>query len=137
MPLATVRQLNVRIEAQLEQMLIENPAAIEDGLQILENQVPASRRFIDLLAAEGEGAPVVIELKRDSDDRILTQALEYYDFVRDNAERFSRIRPDRGINPRVEPRLILVAGEYSSTISAAARYVNVPLAHGRCNAPLE
>jgi Holliday junction resolvase-like predicted endonuclease len=127
MPITTVRQLTLKSEAELEQMLTENPAAMETGLQILENQVPASRGFIDLLALDADGTLVVIELKKEDDDRILTQALEYYSFVRDNTERFARIFSDYPIKARVEPRLILVAKSFSPAILAAARYVNVPL----------
>jgi len=108
-------------------MLMENPAAIEEGLQVLENQVPASRGFIDLLSVDADRTLVVVELKKDSDDRMLTQALEYYDFVRDNSERFAQAYSDHEIKPHVEPRLALIAANYSSAVLAAARYVNVPL----------
>ncbi len=123
----TVHQLTVESEAQLEQMLSECPTAIEDGLKVLERQVPAGRGFIDILAVDGDRTLVVVELKKDSDDRVLTQGLEYYDFVRDNLERFAQGYPDHEINVRVEPRLILVSGAFSPTIMAAARYVDVPL----------
>ncbi len=127
MAIGTIRQLTVKSESDLEQLLIENPRAIEEGLTILESQVPASHGFIDLLAVDADGTLVVIELKKDSDDRMLTQALEYYDFVRDNAERFAQIYSDHKIEARVEPRLLLVASAYSSTVLAAARYTSVPL----------
>jgi Holliday junction resolvase-like predicted endonuclease len=127
MSLATVRQLPIKSEAELEQMLMENPSAIEEGLQILENQVPASRGFIDLLAVDADGTLVVVELKKDSDDRVLSQALEYYDFVRDNSERFAQIYAKHSIKARVEPRLMLIAGSYGAMVLAAARYTNVPL----------
>lgn len=127
MSLETVRQLGIKSESELEQMLIENPDAIEEGLRILENQVPASRGFIDLLAVDTDGTLVIVELKKESDDRILTQALEYYDFARDNSERFAQIYSDYKIKAHVEPRLFLIANTYSATVLAAARYTNVPL----------
>ena len=127
MSITTVRQLTIKSEAEIEQMLIENPAAIEAGLQMLENQVPAGRGFIDLLAIDADETLVIIELKKEDDDRILTQALEYYGFIRDNTERFARIYSDHPIKAGVEPRLILVAKSYSPAVLAAARYVNVPL----------
>jgi Holliday junction resolvase-like predicted endonuclease len=129
MSLTTIRQLTVKSEAELEQLLSECPAAIGKGVQILERQVPASRGFIDILAvdADNENALVVIELKKESDDRVLTQGLEYYDFVRDNIERFAQIYPDHKINAHVEPRLLLIAGSFNPSVLAAARYVDVPL----------
>jgi len=127
MSLTTVRQLTIKSEAELEQLLSECPAAIEEGLQILERQVPAGRGFIDCLAVDADNTLVVIELKKESDDRILTQGLEYYDFVRDNSERFAQTYSDHEINAHVEPRLLLIASSFSSTVLAAARYVDVPL----------
>jgi hypothetical protein len=127
MPLTTVRQLAIKSEAALEQLLSECPAAIEDNLQILERQVPAGRGFIDILAVDADSRLVVIELKKESDDRVLTQGLEYYDFVRDNSERFAQIYSDHKINALVEPKLLLVAGSFSPTVLAAARYVDIPL----------
>ena len=127
MPLTTVRQLTVKSETELEQLLSESPAAIEEGLQILERQVPAGPGFIDILAVDADNTLVVIELKKESDDRILTQGLEYYDFVRDNSERFAQIYSGHEINARVEPRLLLIASSFSPAVLAAARYVDVPL----------
>jgi len=129
MSLTTVRQLTVKSESELEQLLSECPAAIGEGLHILERQVPAGRGFIDILAvdADSDNALVVIELKKESDDRVLTQGLEYYDFVRDNIERFAQIYSDHKINAHVEPRLLLIAGSFSPPVLAAARYVDVPL----------
>ena len=40
-PLTVARQLSVKSEFDLQQMLVENPDAIEEGLKILESQVPA------------------------------------------------------------------------------------------------
>lgn len=123
----TVRELTVKSEAKLEQMLIECPAAIEDGLNILERQVPAGGGYIDILAVDDDSRLVVIELKKESDDRVLTQGLSYYDFVRENLERFAQAYPAYNVNTAIEPRLVLVAGRFSATVLAAARYVEIPL----------
>lgn len=127
MSLGTVRQLNIKSEAELEQLLSESPGAIEEGLRILERQVPAGRGFIDLLAVDSDNTLVVIELKKESDDRVLTQGLEYYDFIRDNSERFAQIYSDHEINVRVEPKLLLIAASFSPAVLAASRYVDLPL----------
>jgi len=127
MSLTSVCQLTIKSEAELEQLLNECPVAIEKGLQILERQVPAGRGFIDCLAVDADKTLVVIELKKESDDRVLTQGLEYYDFVRDNSERFAQIYSGHEINTHAEPRLLLIAGSFSPTVLAAARYVDVPL----------
>ena len=129
MSLTTIGQLTIKSEAELEQLLSDCPSAIEKGLQILERQVPAGLGFIDILAvdADSDNALVVIELKKESDDRVLVQGLEYYSVVRDNIERFAQTYSDHTINTRVEPRLLLIAGSFGPAVLAAARYVDVSL----------
>jgi hypothetical protein len=80
-----------------------------------------------MLAVDDDSRLVVIELKKESDDRVLTQGLSYYDFVRDNLERFAQAYPGYNVNTAVEPRLVLVAGSFGATVLAAARYVEIPL----------
>lgn len=81
-----------------------------------------------MLAVDAGGTIVVIELKQESDDRILIQGLEYYDSVRTNIERFRQMYPDHDIAVQVEPKLALIASNFSPTVMSAARYVDVPLA---------
>ena len=129
MALTIIRKLPIESEANLEQLLSECPAAIEPGIQILGRQVPAGRGFIDILAvdADNENALVVIELKKGTDDHVLVQALEYYDFVRENIERVAHVYPGRHINVQVEPRILLVAGGFSAAVLAGVRYLDVPV----------
>jgi hypothetical protein len=66
-----------------------------------------------VLLVDSGGALVVVELKVVVDDEMLMQALDYYDYVTRNVDGFARAYADKGINPRQEPRLLLIAPDFS------------------------
>lgn len=123
----SIHKMSIKSEAELAQLLADNLESVEEGLQVLGHQVPAGRGFIDLLVADQRGALVAFVLSKSSDEQILVQALERYDFLRDNIERYSQTYPGYKINPMTEPKLILVASDYSASTATAARYIGIPL----------
>jgi Holliday junction resolvase-like predicted endonuclease len=124
-----IQPISLESENALEQLLLADLGNLEEGLQVLDNQVPAGTGFIDILATDSEKALVVIELKKEESDRMLLQTLEYYDFVRERAAHFaSTYRHKYPIDEHAEPRLILVAHTFSETLQAAAKYLDAPLA---------
>jgi Holliday junction resolvase-like predicted endonuclease len=124
-----IQPIPIESESTLEQMLLADIENLEEGLQVLDNQVPAGPGFIDILAADSDKALVVIELKKEESDRMLLQTLEYYDLVRENAPHFANTyRQKYPIDEHAEPRLILVAHTFSDMMQVAAKYVNAPIA---------
>jgi len=87
-------------EADLKRFLIKNPALVEPGLSIYEDEgttgveFPAGGRFIDILAVSRGGDLVVIELKVSKGyDRVVGQLLRYVAWIRANlAEDGQRVR---------------------------------------------
>lgn len=51
-------------EAQMQQALAANPGLIEDGLELLDRELPTDVGGIDLYARDAAGRYVVVELKR-------------------------------------------------------------------------
>ena len=65
-------------EAQLQSWLAENPDAIEPGLWIVGYEFPLGENRADLLAVDGDGRLVVIEVKRANATReAVGQVLDY------------------------------------------------------------
>jgi hypothetical protein len=70
-------------EARLETFVNQHVALVRDDLWIIGRQVPtAFGHFIDLLAMDGQGNLVVLELKRDKTPReVVAQSLDYGSWV--------------------------------------------------------
>ncbi len=124
-----IQPIPLESEHVLEQLILADVENLEEGLHVLDNQVPAGSGFIDVLAVDSDNALVVIELKKEESDRMLLQTLEYYDVVRENTPRFaSSYRNKHPIDENAEPRLILIAHAFSEMLQSAAKYINAPLA---------
>ncbi len=121
-----IQTIPIASEQTLEQLIMAEPQNLEDTLVVLDNQVAAGSGFIDILAVDSsDNSLVIIELKKEESDRVLVQALQYYDFVRENIERFATSYSSKHeIDVLSEPRLIIVAHSFSDALSAAAKYIN-------------
>ena len=67
------------LEAQLEDLLAQDPTLVGEPLLLVGRQVPTSYGgFIDLLAIDADGYICVLELKRDRTPReVVAQLLDY------------------------------------------------------------
>jgi len=70
-------------EKRLEDLIVADPEILNASWMIIGRQVQTDYRgFIDLLALQPDGTPVIIELKRDKTPReVLAQTLDYASWV--------------------------------------------------------
>jgi RecB family endonuclease NucS len=92
--------LNLEKERELESLVTKNPDQIEEGLVFLDHQLKAASKFIDVLCADQNGILVVLELKIGEDEGILTQALEYYDYVASNKDRLASMYHSKRVSTK-------------------------------------
>ncbi|HWD92275.1 MAG TPA: endonuclease NucS domain-containing protein [Verrucomicrobiae bacterium] len=117
------KQIEIDKERELEDLVIKDPDAIEQGLKCLTHQRHASGNFIDVLAVDADGVLVVIELKIGEDDEMLFQALDYYDWVASNRDRLANEYQSRAkIVAEEDPRIVLVASNFTDRLKRAMRY---------------
>ncbi|HXR06372.1 MAG TPA: hypothetical protein VN765_03520 [Candidatus Acidoferrum sp.] len=117
------KKIEIDQERELEALVRKEPASIEDGLTCLTHQRRANGKYIDVLAADGDGVLVVIELKVGEDDGMLLQALEYYDYVSDNRDRLAKEYEKLAkVVAEEDPRVILVASSFSERLKRAVRH---------------
>jgi hypothetical protein len=115
-------------EKELEQLLVDDPACIEDGMQVLDRQVPTDSGPLDILASDTYNVLSVIELKVVVDEGQLAQGLRYYDWARTNLEGIARLYSDKvKVDVDQEPALILIAPGFSQNIIRIAKYIEIPL----------
>lgn len=65
-------------EAQMQRALAANPDVIEEGLELVEMELPTDVGGIDLYARDAEGRLVVVELKRGRATHEAVQQLQRY-----------------------------------------------------------
>ena len=113
-------------EKELEHLLVNDPQCIEEGMQVLDRQVPTDTGFLDILGTDRDGVLSVIELKVVLDEGHLDQGLRYYDWARTNLEGIARHYPKK-VDVDQEPALVLIAPTFSQNLIRMAKYVDVPL----------
>lgn len=82
--LSPIRFSPIDTEFELEQFLAKNISIVDPNLLLIGRQVPTAQgKFIDLLALDGDGNVVVLELKRNRTPReVIAQLLDYGSWVR-------------------------------------------------------
>lgn len=81
------------VEADLQVLLAERPAAIEDGLTTLRREYPTEIGPVDILCRDGHGQVVAVEVKRKGEIAGVEQLTRYLDFL----NRDSTLAPVRGL----------------------------------------
>ncbi|MCL6430302.1 MAG: endonuclease NucS [Anaerolineae bacterium] len=122
-----VKKIEIRERQELEPILVSSPELIEEGLRIVAHQLPTPTGPLDILAIDDGGALVVIELKNEVDDGEgpLLQALRYYDWVVENRAWIAHVYRAKDIDPQKDPRLALVAPDFSDSLKRLAKYLAV------------
>lgn len=111
-------------EAELEQLIINNPEAVEAGFKVLTNQqTNAYGRRIDILGVDESGAVCVFEIKNEENDEAFDQVLDGFAWVNENRESLARNFPDKGIKVDRTPRIILIAPSFSDRIRRRVGYL--------------
>src|SRR5262245_20317563 len=92
MRLRTVRLKEV---SELEPMVIQQLDEIEEGLQLLQNQLGVGEPGRpDVIGIDADGALVLFELKADSaGEGALLQALRYHEWLTDKRALLARVYP--------------------------------------------
>lgn len=73
----------VSSERQLEDLIVEDPSILDGNWMLIGRQVQTDfKGFVDLIALQPDGTPVIIELKKDKTPRdVLAQTLDYASWV--------------------------------------------------------
>jgi predicted RecB family endonuclease len=120
-----LKSIRLNEVTELEPLVIRQIDEIEDGLQVLQNQLGVGESGRpDIIAVDADGGLVLIELKAGiaSVDALL-QALRYRDWLTDNktllARVYPQVRPDRPV------RLFVGAPDFDDEIHRLARYLSI------------
>lgn len=124
--MAKYRKIDVS-ETRLEHLVRSGPSLIEDGLTFIDHQVPTDRGPLDVLLIDSGGALVVGELKVVETDGILTQGIDYYDYVARNLDALAQAYHNHPIDRNQDPRLLLIAPDFSGILLNRVKWVDIPI----------
>ena len=124
MNIITVKPFSFPTEKELETILVNNPGQVEEGLQTITHQLSTDSGPLDILAVDGGGRLVVIELKNEASENHLDQGLRYYDWCCQNISWIANAyKAKTKISDKSMPRLMLIAPAFTETVRRIAKYV--------------
>jgi hypothetical protein len=112
---------------QLITFLGSQPSALEAGMRLIDRNVRyESSDIIELLALDCTNQLSIIDLDISPNDALLLRGLGHFDWVVRNHQIVSRMYRDLPINASLQPRLILVAPDFSPLFRTVVRLITVP-----------
>lgn len=120
-----LEQVSLRSETELEDLLRKDPEQIEKGLECIATQIktPPTERRIDMLCVDSQRVLAIVEIKLESDEHQMEQAIIYFDWVLSNLDWIKNSYPKYKINDEY-PRIILIAKDFPDSVVTLAKYFN-------------
>jgi len=120
-----LEQISLNSETKLEDLLKKDPEQIEKGLKCIATQVktPPTERRIDMLCVDSQGVLSIVEIKLESDEHQMEQAIIYYDWALSNLDWINNSYPRYKIKDE-NPRIILIAKDFPESVITLAKYFN-------------
>ena len=110
-------------EKELHHFIQQEFDALEEGLELLGHEYVMKKGRLDFLCVDSGGRLVVIEVKVGEDPDVLFQALKYYMEIEMNKYVIADSFSEKKIDPKSEPRIILIAERFSDDIRKAANLI--------------
>ena len=100
--------------ARLAAMLKGLDGSIESGLTCIDEDVPCTPYdSVDLVAVDREGRFTIVDFETEPDDRLLLRGMGHFDWVVQNMLIIRRMYAGRGIEFAAQPRVLLLAPDFS------------------------
>ncbi len=107
---------------QVAAALTEFAGALEEGLRVLDADLPCGPwGTIDLLAVDGASQLTVVDFDTAANDELLLRGLAHVDWIAGNVPNLRRMFRGQAINFSLQPRLFLLAPQFSSRVGCVAR----------------
>jgi RecB family endonuclease NucS len=96
------------VESHLQELLAEQPDAIENGLKLIRREYPTEIGPVDLLCRDANGLTVAVEVKRRGEIDGVEQLARYLEFLNDEPD----LTPVRGVLAAqlIKPQAKVLAG---------------------------
>jgi hypothetical protein len=112
---------------QIAATLREFDGGIEAGLRAIDARLPCDEMGeIDLLAVDRASLLTIVDFDTTGSDDLLIRGLGHFDWALRNVPNLRRMLRGQAVNFSLEPRLILLAPDFSPRVRAAARQIGRP-----------
>jgi hypothetical protein len=112
---------------RLAAVLKEFVGALEDGLKAIDTNIPCHPcGEIDLLGMSRAGQLTIIDAEPTASDALLLRGLGHFDWVVRNMPNVRRMYREHAVNFSLQPRLVLLAPQFSLLLQSAAHQITSP-----------
>ena len=127
---AVLRPYQSFAREQLVSLLKKQTAAIEEGMRAIDANIPCENAGnIELLALDSANQLAIIDVDDSPSDALLLRGIGQFDWIVRNIPNVRRMFPGQTINFSLQPRLFLVAPEFSPLSQCVTRHVTSPQIH--------
>ena len=107
---------------QLISLLKRQSSSVEEGLKVIDTSLPCSMLGnIDLVALNSAGQLTLIEIDERANDGLLLRGISHFDWIVRNMPIVRRMYAMHSVNYAVQPRLVLMAPDFSWEFHCATR----------------
>ena len=121
--MATLKKYKPKDEKELHTIIENELDNLEEGLELLKHEMDTGKGIPDFLCVDSGRRIVIIEVKLHGDEDVLFQALKYYNKIDKDRYAIPQMFPNKKINAKEHPRIILIAEEFSDEIRQLATLV--------------
>ena len=122
--LVALRPCPLQSREQLIALIRKQPNALEQGMRVIDTNLPCdSLGTIEVVAVSPVGQLTIIDVAEGTSDALLVRGMNHTDWVVRNLPIVRRMYAAHVINYSFQPRLFLVASEFSSGFQSVARQI--------------
>lgn len=123
---ALLRAASVSKE-RLAGVLREFTGALEGGLKTIDANVPCHPcGEIDVLAVSRSSQLTIIDAETTMNDGLLLRGMGHFDWMVRNLPNLRRMYREHAVNFSLQPRLVLLAPQFSPLLQSVARQISCP-----------
>lgn len=112
---------------RLAGILKEFAGALDDGLKIIDANIPCPPcGEIDVLAMSRSSQLTIIDADTTVNDGLLLRGIGHFDWVVRNMPNLRRMYREHAVNFAIQPRLVLLAPQFSVLLQSVARQISCP-----------